>query len=772
MVNTGVLYAITAGVGGLTIGVVLNRLLATVHKEIVDYKLVNLLSFFIAFCTIDMIWGLLSSRLFINNVLVYSVFTYGFHSFAAISAFLWAGYVIHYLKVSEKNVVILNIVRVIFLTIQITVLVSNIWNHRFFDIDSNANYHSYQLRNFMFFMQFGYYIALIVYCLAKMPYTIISGDKDRRKHYMTALVFSCVPLGFGFGQMLWPDASMYSLGFMLTSILIYSYNITSEREDILGKIYETENNRLANMVTGLSGDYVFISYINLDTNEYENYGDDEDFEGYIFGDVESSNDFFEDIRKVIDRAVVEEDRDFADSMFRKGRIISELSKNPSFSFNYRMNLGGEERYYLAKAIRPAVESSNDEGNYVIIGIFDDDARIRGEMEQSQKLREALETAEKASKAKTDFLFNMSHDIRTPMNAIIGFTSLAKKHYDDEKYLLECLDKVSISGDHLLSLINDVLDMSRIESGKIEFDMKPESLKRKNDQLVAIARELATSKSIEFVSEYKNVIDDCIICDALHLNQVLLNILSNAVKYTHPGGNVHYLVEQLESNQGKAKYRFVVSDNGIGMSKEFLEKIYDEFEREHNATMSGVEGTGLGMSIVKKLVDYFGGNIIIESEKDKGTTVECILSFDISEGCIVENDGLEKAKYYIPEGKRVLLVDDNALNREIAHDILDELGVDVDEAWDGADAVEKISKSTAGYYSLVFMDVQMPGMNGYEATQKIRANENEALSSIPIVAMTANAFDEDKKDALSAGMNDHLAKPIDIKKLVEVLNKYL
>lgn len=765
MVNIGILYAITAGVAAITIFVIQNRVVTTEHKELIDKKLVALLRFFNIFCIVDMIWGLLSSGLYNVSQLVYAIFTYAFHLGAAMSAFLWAGYVIRYLKVSEKSSVILNTCRGVVLTVQLTVLISNIWTKSFFYVDAEAKYHSYELRNFMFVMQFLYYITLIVSSIITLCLPKNREDRYKRKRYRSTLVFSCVPLAFGFGQMLWPDASMYSLGFMLTAVLIYSINISRERERYIRTIYLSENSKLQDVVLGLASDYQAIYLVDLNTNDYEVFGESREYRDEISTHFDRTKNFFADLISNIERVIAPEDSEEVKKQLSKECIINELSDKMTYSFNYKVIVNGVYKYYLCKIIRLATDTNNR----VVIGIFDDDARMKKEAEQRQILEDALNTAESASRAKTAFLFNMSHDIRTPMNSIIGFTNLAQKHLNDNKYVSECLDKVSMSGEHLLSLINDVLDMSRIESGKLMIGAKPECIAERNEQIVSIVKELALTKSINFVSEHINIEKEWILCDALHVKQIVLNILSNAIKYTNPGGRVSYTVEQIPLNDERVTMRYIVEDTGIGMSKEFIDKIYDEFERENNDT-GGAQGTGLGMSIVKHLIDMMDGRIEIESTRGVGTKVSVSIDFDVTEPAIEEKEN--EVICELPAGRRILLVDDNILNREIATEILDDLGVACEEAGDGSEAVEKIKEHNPGYYDLVLMDVQMPKMEGYEATKNIRGLGNAEKANIPIIAMTANAFDEDKQDAYNAGMNAHLSKPIDIASLVQTLNKFL
>ena len=404
--------------------------------------------------------------------------------------------------------------------------------------------------------------------------------------------------------------------------------------------------------------------------------------------------------------------------------------------------------------------------YIMLQINDE---LQKEINARKALEEAKIAAESANQAKSTFLFNMSHDIRTPMNAIIGFTDIAEKHIDEKDRVLDSLGKVRMSSNHLLSLINDVLDMSRAESGTVKIEEEPVCIDTAKDNIYSILNGNAEAKNILFTSEVDDsVVHHWLYADRLHMMRVLTNIISNSIKYTNPGGQIRLLARELPcEKEGYAHYRYTVSDTGIGMSKEFLAHVFEPFSRADSATKSGVVGTGLGMAITKSLTELMGGTIAIESELGAGTTV--ILDFEnriaepvspLSE--IPENESFELA------GRKILLVEDNELNREIAAEILEEEGITVDTAEDGDIAVEKMRTAAPNQYDLILMDIQMPRMNGYEATKAIRKLPDPYASSIPIIAMTANAFAEDKENALAAGMNGHLAKPIDVPKLLNTL----
>jgi len=412
-------------------------------------------------------------------------------------------------------------------------------------------------------------------------------------------------------------------------------------------------------------------------------------------------------------------------------------------------------------------------NHVIWAMRDINEQKKAELEQKDALKLAVSNAESANRAKTVFLNSMSHDIRTPMNAIIGFTTLAYTHMDNKELLSDYLTKINISSNHLLSLINDVLDMSKIESGKVKFDDKVIHLPDVMNDLRTISTSEAEKKNIQFVIEYKTK-NDNIYCDKLRLNQVLLNLISNAMKYTDNGGIVSLTVSQKRSvRRGYGLYEFRIKDNGIGMSSAFMKNLFKPFERERTVTASGVQGTGLGLSITKNLIDMMGGTIDVESKSGEGTTVIVCISFKIcAEPIVPEPVTVKKLEKRDFTGKRLLLVEDNVLNQEIAAAILKESGFDVDIAEDGDIAVEIMRKASPEKYDLILMDIQMPKMDGYTATREIRTLSNPQIANIPIVAMTANAFDSDKVKAIKAGMNAHVAKPIDIDLLLNTLNTYI
>ena len=391
-------------------------------------------------------------------------------------------------------------------------------------------------------------------------------------------------------------------------------------------------------------------------------------------------------------------------------------------------------------------------------------------ESREALSKALDEAERASRAKTTFLNNMSHDIRTPMSAIVGFTKLAGDNADDPVLVRDYLSKVSVSSQHLLSLINDVLDMSRIESGKFTIEESEVHIPDVISDLTTIVQASVEEKNLEFNVDTKGLVHEDVVTDRLRLNQVLLNILSNAIKFTPEGGRIDFaLTEEKGFDDGCAHLEFRVKDNGIGMSDEFRKTIFEAFTRERTSTVSGIQGTGLGMAITKNIVDMMNGTITVDSTEGKGTEFRVYLKCRICESAPEEK---KENKHVDFTGRKILLAEDNVLNQEIALAILNNAGFTVDVANDGTEAVAKMKESPAGTYDVILMDIQMPKMDGYEAARLIRALDDPEKASVPVVAITANAFEEDRKSAYEAGMNGHLAKPYDIDKMMAVLSEIL
>ncbi|WP_456065609.1 hybrid sensor histidine kinase/response regulator [Gemmiger sp.] len=402
-------------------------------------------------------------------------------------------------------------------------------------------------------------------------------------------------------------------------------------------------------------------------------------------------------------------------------------------------------------------------------------KANDEMRKAQVIAaDALQAAERASKAKTDFLSNMSHDIRTPMNAIIGITTLMKNELHQPEKLAEHLGKLESSGQLLLGIINDILDMSRIESGKTTLNVEKMNLPKQISQLDSIIRQQAGQRNQTFTVK-SHLQHENVLADPNRLKQVLMNILSNAVKYTPTGGHIRLELDELPRNEHYARYRFVVQDDGIGMSEDFQKTLFEPFTREEKSGTNKVQGTGLGMAITKSVVDLMGGSISVESATGKGTRFEVVLEFPID----TEADTVQEAQMLPEEGENVsplsgmkfLCAEDNAINAEILQMLLEASGASCTICSDGQEIVDAFAGVKPGDYDIILMDVQMPIMDGLEATRRIRSGENPLGKTIPILAMTANAFLEDMQKSKEAGMDEHLSKPVDIRALEQTVKRF-
>ena len=605
------------------------------------------------------------------------------------------------------------------------------------------------------------------------------------------------------------------------------------------------------------------------------------------------------LNRYIDERVHPDDKDMLRDAIGAATVRRALEDSNEYIGTYRVFVDGETHYYQYKYIKM------EKAGYVIAGFQNVDRIMEVEKKRQDELSLALAAAQQASKAKTMFLNSMSHDIRTPMNAIIGFTALAQTHIGNTEQVQDYLSKIATSSTHLLSLINDILDMSRIESGSVKLDEKPVHLPDLLHDLRTMIQGLINSKQQNLYIDAQDVRHEDVIADKLRLNQVLINIVGNAIKFTPAGGDIIvHLVEKPCLVRGHASYEISIKDNGIGMSAEFKEHVFDTFSRERSSTVSGIQGTGLGMAITKNIVEMMGGTIGVESEEGKGTKFTVSLTLRLANQLVkqepipelrgarvlVADDDIDTCRsvckmlrsidmqpdwtssgkeavlraqdaselhdeykvyiidYLMPDmngietvrrirrvikedvpiivltaydwtefeqeareagvtafvakpifmselrsvltcpsqpeaqpgagpvmpcdfsGKRVLLVEDNELNREIASTILREAGMQVDCAEDGIEAVNAVNEAPEGTYDLVLMDIQMPRMDGYTAAREIRTLPNNKKANIPIVAMTANAFDEDRRKSFECGMNGHIVKPIDVKAVAQTLNR--
>ena len=529
------------------------------------------------------------------------------------------------------------------------------------------------------------------------------------------------------------------------------------------------------IIAGLSSDYNFIGLLNTETGGWSVYKADQNLPEVSSALARHQNyyDAIEDYAAYVH----EEDRQLWLESTRIECILGKLRDRELYNVTIRSNAPDKPEYIQFSFTRA---SGTDRDTQVVVAKRVVTETIERELRQRLLLEDALAQAERASRAKSVFLSNMSHDIRTPMNAIIGFTTLALRCVDQKERVREYLNKIMASGNHLLSLINDVLDMSRVESGKLQLEEKPCSLPELLDELRGILQGEISAKHLNLSIDTADIVNGDVFCDRLRINQILLNLLGNAVKFTPSGGSITVRAAQTPCDQdGCGSYEFRVRDTGIGMSREFITRIFEPFERERTSTISGIQGTGLGMAITQKLVELLHGEISVESEQGVGTEFTLRLTFRLQAArpaCAVqsgpeEGDGAPRPAVPRLEG-RILLAEDNELNREIAVELLEEAGFRVDAAENGQAALEMLSAAPPDRYQLILMDVQMPVMDGYAATRAIRQLEDKRLASIPILAMTANAFEEDRRAAQACGMDGHIAKPIDVDHMLRTLESVL
>lgn len=535
--------------------------------------------------------------------------------------------------------------------------------------------------------------------------------------------------------------------------------------EIRNEMYQVADNRAKeDLVSVLSDDYQELFLYNFE-NDYiiAEYNNNTKGKQRVTAEATGNPDF--DYTTYVNTRVHPEDKKLLTFVQDKEALREALLRRKRKSAIFRQ--GTEEDYVYVELIVAKAEQVFEPPVNVAIAFKEIDASYREKLEQSRRLSEALEQADAANKAKSTFLFSISHDIRTPMNAIIGFTDIARKNLDNDKKLAECLEKIDIAGKHLLGLINNVLDLSSIESGKLQSDMRVIDFSKYGATIESVCKSMAEEKGLSFELVRDNLTPGFVSVDALHLNEILMNICNNAIKYTESGGKIIISISEAECEQmDYARYVFTVEDTGIGMSKNFLDNIFDPFTRESNSTISGIQGTGLGMAIVKRLVEYMNGSISIDSELGRGTKVTTAFNFkrvyNYSEEVIHIDETVDLSK------KRILVVEDSEINREIVNAILAEEKITVENVENGRAAVDIVVEKGLDYYDCILMDIRMPVMDGYEATKAIRALEG--ADRLPIIALSANAFAEDKRKSLSVGMNGHIAKPIDVKELFDTLKR--
>ncbi len=525
-----------------------------------------------------------------------------------------------------------------------------------------------------------------------------------------------------------------------------------------------DNNKV---IRTLSRAYFCVYCVDLGTHSYEEvYATD-----YIKDVIPSNGNSDEMFSKCVLPEVYEQFYDDLGILADTDRIVKELSHSDSFSIECKTKVIG----WINVEVMAADRNENGDATMLLVAGRNIDAEKADEIEAREEMKAAYNVANRANAQKSDFIAKMSHDIRTPMNAILGMTTIAEKHMGEKEKVQYCIDTINDAGRHLLALINEIMDVTKIESGKIELVRDYFTISGLLDNVLKMMTPLSDAKDQMLVLNMTGVTHKFVIGDRTRLEEIITNIVSNAIKYTYDKGLISIDITEEEVSDTESDYIFKVKDSGIGMSKEFQKHLFDAFSREDDEYINKSEGTGLGLTIAKKYIEAMDGSISFKSEKGHGSEFCVKIRLELQETGedeyhdTDEEFKLDKLDY---SGKRALLVEDNDLNAEIGRELLEMAGLTIERAVNGADAVNMFTASPTDYYDIIFMDVMMPVMNGYDATIAIRGSGRRDSSNVPIIAMTANAFASDIREALEAGMNDHIAKPIDNEFLVKTLRKYL
>ena len=760
------LYSLVSGLCLLLTFLLYVRMVTSVVRSEKRDMYVSILTIGMVYIGLDTLWGIIFDNLLSIPTQIQEIIYALYYGAAAILSYRWFAYV-EYMQESEfyNNLKIRWLSKI---PMYFVVLVSglSIWTHSFFYIDEAGTYCRGPLYVLQLVLTYGYIIFAAGKLLIRL---LMTKEFEEQNTYLIMLSYFVFPVVFGVLQITNQNMPFLCMGIAMATLQTYLFFVT----------YEKERELSSSKIHSLSRLFISSYFLDLQTGKREYLSSLEEVtQNYLTGDFykDAPSDYEDAIRVYAENYIHPDDRENYFAMCNRAYMEKTLSsENRFYSFNYRQIAGGVEKWLRMHAI-VAAYAPDGKVTHVVLAIMDVDKEIQNDIQQKQVVEEALIAAENANKAKSRFLSNMSHDIRTPMNAIMGFANLAQTHIADRNQVKDYLSKIQSAGEHLLNLINDILDMSRIESGKVQIEETEVSLEDVLQDVNNLIQPMAQEKKITF--QMKNeIVDRFVYCDRLRVNQVLINLLGNAVKFTPESGQISlHVYQEMVAPSGYGVYIFKVRDNGIGIAPEFINSVFKAFEREKSIDNSSIQGTGLGLSIAKNIVEMMGGKITVESELGKGTEFTVKVVFLLCE----ENTLIQKNKKHDEskerqvafEGKKILLVEDNNLNREIARKLLEGQGFVIEEVVNGKEAVSKVEKAHVGEYAVILMDIQMPVMDGYEATKAIRDLDNRFLANVPIVAMTANAFGEERRRAFACGMNGYVTKPIEIDVLFETLKQII
>lgn len=752
----GYIYAVIPAIA-IIIHVIINYSFLKPNREFLNKKsLENYRRFLISvlcYYFVDALWGIVAG---LNNISLLFWETSLYNIVMAATIYFESRYVVGYLNINDWFGKLLNRAATVFFFVQTTVIIINCFTPIYFYFDEQGMYQVCPYRNILVACHF-----LIFTMIAYKTYMVTinsEGRLNRRNRavcYFAITMFLCSLL-----QFFYPLVPAYSLGFLIGLCFLNSFVYVDEQEEQLEAMQEL-NKRMKeyNDIISLAGFGIWSIILKPDCKPRMQAN------AKMLGLLGANISMTEE--------------EIYDTWY--SRIMPEELPSVQASVEEMLNgMFSENTYLWFHPVKGVIyvrcggtSVKLEDGTSVLRGYHADVTDIvLKDKEKEIELSNAKRAAEKASRAKSAFLFNMSHDIRTPMNAILGYAELIKKNFDDKDRCNNYLDKLMMSGEFLLTLINNVLTIARIESGKETVDETIVSPRNVSYNVYSIFDEMVERKQLEF-TKTTDIKTDYIYADVVKLKEIALNLVSNACKYTPAGGKVSVTVREVPCDRvGYTNIQTIVADNGIGISKEFLDSIFEKFTREHTVTENKIQGTGLGMPLVKEFVDLMGGTIVVDSELGKGTTFTVTIPHRIAEAPDNHVEHSNPEEFDTNKKIRILIAEDNDLNAEIVMELLAEVGVLVERSTDGIICIDMLQKASPNYYDVILMDVQMPNMDGYKATRIIRSMDDPVKANIPILAMTANAFEEDKKAAFEAGMNGHIAKPIDVGIIMKELSRVL